>query len=216
MFKTLNRLIFPIDNMCLMCKERNASVKAFLCPTCQDNLEIAEAEISIDSPHMEKTYYCLTYNRFARDMVQDYKFHGKNYLYKALGEILLNAYYNIGMEVDKIAYVPMHRKKEALRGYNQAELLARYVSDKLEKPLIKDLIKIKNTREQSGSSKIQRSKNLKHSFKVKDPRTIEKARILLIDDIITTGATMDECSRVFIEAGGKEVFGLAITSSIIN
>lgn len=216
MLKALNELIFPINNTCFMCKERNTEVKDFICETCYSNLEIVNREISIDSLYIEKIYYSLVYNRFIRDIIRHYKYNGKNYLYRPLGQIILNTYYKTNIEIDKIAYVPMHRRKEALRGYNQAELLAKYISKKIEKPLIKDLIKIKSTREQSHLNKVERMKNLRDSFKIKNKKSINGLRILLIDDIITTGETMNECSRVLKQGGAKEVIGLAVTSSKIN
>ncbi len=123
----------------------------------------------------------------------------------------------IAEDIDIIIYIPTHKRKEALRGYNQAELLAVYISKNLEKPLLRqNLIKTKCTKEQSHSNKIDRIINLKGSFQIKDPSEIEGKRILLVDDIITTGVTMDECSRVLINNGAKEVIGIALTSSKNN
>lgn len=216
MIKVLNELIFPIKNQCLMCNERNIKLNGFICENCYNNLEILHREISIDSPYVDRIYYSLTYNRFIRHMIKKYKYNGKNYLYKPFGQIILTTYYKINIKVDKIAYVPMDRRKEAMRGYNQGKLLADYVSKKTDKPIINNLVKIKSTKEQSHSSKVDRIKNLKDSFRVKNREDINNLRILLIDDIITTGATMEECSRVLLEAGAKEIMGLALTSSKIN
>lgn len=213
MFKAINQLLFPMENICLMCKERAIDTKNFICKNCYDNLEIIDRQICINLPYINKVYYSLIYNRFIRDRIKDYKYNGKNYLYRPFGEMMLNTYYKNDIKIDKIIYVPMHRRKEALRGYNQAELLGKYISKKTQKPLIKDLIKIKATKIQSHSDKINRMENLRDSFKIKNNRSINNIRILLIDDIITTGATMDECSRVLIEAGAREVIGLALTSS---
>ncbi|NLK44641.1 MAG: ComF family protein [Tissierellia bacterium] len=117
-------------------------------------------------------------------------------------------------KVDLIAYIPAHRRKEALRGYNQAELLASYIAEKLDKPLLKNnLVKLKWTEDQSHSNKAERVVNLKDSFHIKNPDEIRGKKILLIDDIITTGATMEESSRVLMNNGAKEVIGLALTSS---
>lgn len=213
MLKAFNELLFPMNNICLMCKERNTEVKDFICKTCYNNLEIVDRNISIDSPYIKDMYYSLVYNRFIRDIIRSYKYNGKNYLYRPLGQIILNTYCKMNIQIDKVAFVPMHRRKEALRGYNQAELLAKYISKKMDKPLIKDLIKIKSTKEQSNLNKVERIENLRNSFKIKNNKSINGLRILLVDDIITTGGTMDECSRVLKEAGAKEIIGLAITSS---
>lgn len=219
MLQTLNSLLFPTKHICLFCKEKNGSIKGYICKECYENLEVLNREVQIDSIYINKVYYSLSYNRFIREMMKNYKYNGKNYLYKPFGEIMIRTIENkkIAEDIDIIIYVPTHKRKEALRGYNQAELLAVYISKNLEKPLLREnLIKTKWTKEQSHSNKIDRIINLKGSFQIKDPSEIEGKRILLVDDIITTGVTMDECSRVLINNGAKEVIGTALTSSKNN
>lgn len=81
-------------------------------------------------------------------------------------------------------------------------------------PLIDgNLIKYKNTKDQSHSDKFQRSENLKDAFRTKDPRQIKDKDILIVDDIITTGSTMAEISKLLMENGAKAVRGIALTSS---
>ncbi|MBU5310738.1 ComF family protein [Tissierella carlieri] len=219
MLQTLNSLLFPTKHICLFCKEKNGSIKGYICKECYENLEVLNREVQIDSIYINKVYYSLSYNRFIREMMKNYKYNGKNYLYKPFGEIMIRTIENkkIAEDIDIIIYVPTHKRKEALRGYNQAELLAVYISKNLEKPLLREnLIKTKWTKEQSHSNKIDRIINLKGSFQIKDSSEIERKKILLVDDIITTGVTMDECSRVLINNGAKEVIGIALTSSKNN
>lgn len=199
-----------------MCKERLGNANGYICKECFKNLEIIHKEITIDSPYINKVYYSLLYNRLMREMVKKYKYEGKNYLYKAFGEIMMGTIKTNGLEshIDIIAYIPAHRRKEALRGYNQAKLLAAYIAEKLDKPLLKNnLIKLKWTENQSHSNKVDRIVNLKDSFHIKNPTEVMAKKILLVDDIITTGATMEECSRVLINNGAHKVIGLALTSN---
>ncbi len=219
MFQALNNLLFPKKHICLFCREKNGSINGYICKDCYENLEVLDKEINIDSPYIKKAYYSLSYNRFIREKVKDYKYNGKNYLCKPFGEIMLRTIKNkeIDKDIDVILYVPTHRRKEALRGYNQAEILADYISKVLGKPLLKNnLVKIRWTKEQSHSNKIDRIINLKDSFRIKQPNEIEGKKILLIDDIVTTGVTMEECSRVIINSGANKVIGLALTSSKDN
>lgn len=202
-----------------MCREQRDNKKPYICVDCYENLEIIDGEINIDSAYLHKSYYSLTYNRFIRDKISDYKFNGKNYLYKPFGEMMVNTAKKIEIhkQIDLIFYIPSHRRREAIRGYNQAELLAKYISISLDKPLSrKNLIKIKQTREQSGLDKLDRKLNLRGSYRIKDPKEIKGKKILLMDDIITTGATLEECSRVLLRNGAKEVIGLTLTSSKIQ
>ncbi len=214
---SLKNLIFPSKNICLICKTVDESIKKHICEDCYSNLEIVNKSVELYSPYIETVYYSLFYNRFIREIVKDYKYKGKNYLYKALGSIMVDTLYPFNLELDATLYIPMHKRKQAIRGYNQSELLAKYISEKLDAPLIKDnLIKHKMTKDQSHSNMVERSTNLKDSFKIKNIESIKGKHILLVDDIITTGSTMEEASRVLIEGGARKVTGIALTSSKNN
>lgn len=191
----------------------------FICKDCYNHLDILHRQIAIDSKFISKAYYSLSYNRFIKEKMKDYKYNGKNYLSKPFGEIILETIRvgEIIKDIDLITYIPAHRRKEALRGYNQAELLASYISDKTDLPISRgNLIKTKWTKEQSHSNRLERLSNLKDSFHIKEAEKIKSKRILLIDDIITTGTTMDECAKVLINNGAREIIGLALTSSKIS
>jgi len=219
LFKAFNGLILPNKHICLFCRENNSNGKEFICKECKGNLDFVNKEVSIDSPYIKFVYFSLLYNRFVREMMKEYKFNGKNYLYKPFAEMMVKTIYEKGIDknIDLIAYIPTHRRKKALRGYNQAELLARHISETLNIPLLKDnLIKIKWTNDQSHLDKIGRLKNLEDSFCIKEPNEIYNKKILLIDDVITTGTTMIECSKVLINNKAKKVIGLALTSSKTN
>lgn len=218
LMEDLKNILFASRHICYLCREERCGEKAYICPDCHGRLDILNEEIHIDSPYISKTYYSLSYNRFIREKIRDYKFNGKNYLYKPFGEIMVETARKAGIhkEVDLICYIPSHRRKEALRGYNQAELLGRHISRRLGIPLsIGNLIKIKWTKDQSGLNRLERKSNLGKSFRIKDEKEIRGKKILLIDDIITTGGTLEECSRVLIEKGVKNLVGLTLTSTKI-
>lgn len=107
--------------------------------------------------------------------------------------------------------VPMDKKKLKKRGYNQSEELAKELSKKLEIPLIlNNLIKTKITLPQMELPEKERRENLKNSFACQNPEQIKNKKVFLIDDVYTTGSTMEECAKVLRNAGAKEVWGLAI------
>lgn len=213
----IKNLLFPNRNICLICREDSDYVEKYICSHCRDNLEVLNKSFLTYSPYIEDAYYSLFYNRFIREVIKDYKYNGKNYLYKALGEIMIDTLNGLDINIDRVSYIPMHKRKEAVRGYNQARLLAKYISSKLQIPLIDDnLIKHKITKEQSHSNKLERSTNLKDSFRIKDSTQIKNTHILLIDDIITTGATMEEAGKILKENGANKIIGLALTSSKID
>ena len=100
----------------------------------------------------------------------------------------------------------MFKDKKSVRGYNQGELIARELAKQMG--LIYDkklLIKIKNTQVQSTLTKAQRVANVKKAFSITDSIRIENKKIILIDDVYTTGSTVNECSKVLKDAGAKEI-----------
>jgi len=216
-FKSLLNFVFPEENICLFCKDFRVEEKFHICSSCQGFIEFVHREISSPIPYVEKAYYSVLYTRLIRENIHAFKFEGKSYLYKAFGDILLETIYEKGLheKVDLIAFVPMDRMKKAQRGYNQCELMARYLSKKMDKPLLKDnIIKVKVTKEQNRLGLTERRTNLKDSFKAVKVEDFKAKEILLIDDIITTGTTMKEISKVLINNGARKVYGLAITSSM--
>ena len=109
-------------------------------------------------------------------------------------------------KVDAIAFVPIHRRKKAQRGYNQSQLLASYIADNFNLPLLdKHLVKVRRTMDQNKLSKIEREKNLQNVFQIMNHKDIKDKEILLVDDIITTGTTMEECGKVLLEGGAKSL-----------
>ena len=209
-------MLFLGKDICLFCKENQSISYNYICKSCMELLEIVNEEENFKLPHMEKVYYSLVYNKFTRENLHSFKFQGKSYLYKPFGEILLRTIEDLQLnhKMDYIIFVPSHRRKKAMRGYNQGELLAGYVSEKLDIPLLKKhLIKTKTTKDQNTLGKTERRKNLKDCFKTDYVEDFKDKEILLIDDIITTGSTMEECSQVLIENGAGKIYGLTLTSS---
>lgn len=217
MFKEIKNMFF-MENICLMCKENKPDATKYICKDCYTNLEVVNRESYVDLPYINKTYYSLLYNRYLREQIANYKFNGKSYLYKTFGEIMVDTIKKkeIHKNIDLITYIPSHKRKEAKRGYNPAELLASYISKDLNIEISKDnLIKNKLTKEQSGLNRLDRTTNLKDSFTLKNKEEIKGRKILLIDDIITTGTTLQETSKVLMENGAKKIIGLTLTSSKI-
>lgn len=216
MLEEFKSILFLNKDICYLCKEKIRNNNSYICIDCSQNLEIINGKSKIDFEYMSGSYYSLSYNRFTREKLRDYKFNGNNYLYKPFGEIMVNTFKKVGIceEIDLILFVPSHRKKEAMRGYNQAELLGKYMSTSLNKPLSrKNLVKVKHTKDQSGLNKLDRRLNLRETFKIFDKERIKGKNILLIDDIITTGATLEEVSKILLNNGVRKVIGLTLTTS---
>lgn len=215
LIKPIHNLLFPVRNLCYFCREYYDNIDNLICGTCKEYLEFLDREINLESNYIERVYYSLLYNRYIRDLIKDFKFNRKSYLYKPFGEIMIGTIIKQEISnIDLIIYIPSHRRKEAIRGYNQSRLLAQFISKSLNIPIShNNLVKIKHTREQSGLARYERQINLKDAFKLKDRKEVYGKRILLIDDIITTGSTMIEAAKILIKNEAREIRGLALTSS---
>lgn len=110
-----------------------------------------------------------------------------------------------------ITYVPLTDRKLRERGFNQAKLLARYLAQEVDLPLVEALMKTRETQPQAELGRKERRTNLKDSFA--PVRTIHRDEVLLIDDVFTTGATATECSKALKHAGAKRVYVVTLARS---
>ena len=115
-----------------------------------------------------------------------------------------------GIEFDCITFVPLTKQKQQKRGYNQSELLAREVADRMQLPCIELIAKVRATPQQKTRSAKQRKINLRGSFDLVEGLRIEGKTFLLIDDIKTTGSTLNECAYVLNAYGAKAVYAAAL------
>lgn len=135
------------------------------------------------------------------------KFQEKPYIYKTIANFLKNmqkSFENLE-KYDIIIVVPISTQRKKDRGYNQSELITREISKIIKAPICKNvLLKTKNTVPQSSLNKKQREENAKGVYKVKTVKKLYNKKVLIIDDIYTTGNTVNECARVLIQKGLKK------------
>lgn len=158
------------------------------------------------------------YDGVLRSALHRFKFKKRKNLAEPLG-ILLVKYLSSNpalevKEIDVIIPVPLHRKRLRERGFNQAELLARVVSKYYEKPVVSALERTKSTKAQFDLPREERFKNIAGAFKVTDIRSVYNKRILLLDDIYTTGSTIAECSKALRTAGARRVEVLTLSRAV--
>ena len=139
-----------------------------------------------------------------RRSIHQFKFNGKVGLDRPLG-VLLEQAIDTDLKIDLLVPVPLQRKRLQQRSYNQALLLARVVAKLRKLPVDNDLlIKVRETETQQGLSAKERVKNLQGSFKLE--KNVSGQNILLVDDVMTTGATVAACSRSLIEGGAANIY----------
>ena len=186
--------------------------KSGKCPRCSDK-------------KLSGLYFALPYKEKALTKKLIYQFKYQPYLKelaKTLASILIEHFVISEKNTDEIwnngilIPVPLDKKKLKIRGYNQSEELAKELATVLQVPVISDiLIKIKPTAPQMELSKEEREKNLLAAFSIKNCGTsdvpqFKGKKIFLVDDVYTTGSTMEECARVLRDAGAKSVWGICI------
>ena len=212
--KILN-LIYP--PMCGICGKFNDD---FLCPKCQKILENEAVfgidkyeKIKIEKNLQERKYfnehlYIFEYEGIIRRIILKYKFEDKAYLYKTFVNFLLKNknFFEFIKKYDTIIPVPISRKRRALRGYNQSELIVKEIANFTNLKEESDcLFKIKNVIEQSKLNKEERQKNIQGVYELRNKEKLYKKKILLVDDIYTTGSTVNECSKVLRGANPKQI-----------
>jgi len=112
--------------------------------------------------------------------------------------------------IDMLVPVPLHPSNERDRTYNQAEIIAKILALRPGKPVVHALKKTKKTELQHFLSRRERKRNIENAFKAMDPGSLQGKSVLLVDDIFTTGATMNECARTLRQAGARYVYGFAL------
>lgn len=205
------RFIYP--PVCAICLNE---ADRYLCSKCRKWVNF-KSKNNVDvyrNKSYKKHLYIFEYEGIIRKRILEYKFKNKSYLSYGLAETILCNKKNISFikEYDYLLPVPMHKSRIKTRGYNQSELIAECIARKVNCKLLKRdiLIKSKNIVAQSSLDKNKRMENIKNAFCVKNSKMIQGKKILLLDDIYTTGSTVNECSRILSEAGAKEIGVLTI------
>ncbi len=190
--KCIEKMEFVGDHICLNCGV-TIDNEATYCDRCQNNESVFKLN---RSP--------LIYDGKAREMIHALKFANKKYLVHTLGAMMVDTYIKHNMQGEIIVPVPMSESEKKKRGFNQAELLAYEIGARLNIPVLPALIKVKDTSAQKQLTGRERAENLKGVFEVVYPQ-VKDRKILLVDDIFTTGATANECTKALLKAKCKEV-----------
>ena len=234
LLKGINDLIWPV--VCMNCGQRLADKKELLCRKCWNDLlectagsfcsrcgrDISRYAMSQqDCPlcqnekfHFDRIARAGIYDRSLREIILAFK-AGKTELAEILGSLCSAAFTGTGLadETDIFVPVPLHWTRQLRRGYNQSYLLTKIIArGNRNKTLInRDLIRTKMTRQQTVmTSAQQRKKNVSGAFTVVNNSELLGKVVCMVDDIKTTGATLNECAKVLKKAGAKKVFALVV------
>lgn len=184
-----------------------------ICPKCETALPWTEdTEALREDPGGLRCAAPLWYEDLAREGILRYKFRGASGLAEPLGELVARcAAEHFSGEFDTVTWVPVSRRRLRERGYDQAELLARAACRMWETQPVRLLEKTAHNPAQSGiQDAAARRANVLGVYEALEPETIQGKRVLLVDDICTTGATLTECVRVLKDAGAEDVVCAAV------
>ena len=200
--------------MCGICGKLNQN---FLCQKCNNTLK-NQAKFNVENFQKKEKYfkellYIFKYEGIIRKTILKYKFQEGSYLYKTFVNFILKnqKFFEFIKSYDTIVPVPISNKRYKERGYNQSYLLAREISrNTMLKLQNRSIIKNKNIIEQSKLNKEERKANIQGVYKLIDSKNIKNKNIILIDDVYTTGSTVNECARVLQQARPKSISVLVI------
>lgn len=197
---------------CPECLQKLKRVKPPYCLKCGKGIEDEQEEYCQDcmllSKSFKRGYPVFEYTEGIKKALYDFKYNNQ----RAYAEFFADCiYWHCGkqlkaLKTDGLVPVPVHARKRRSRGYNQAELLAKELSLRLQAAVYPQyLVRQVNTNPQKDLNDISRMKNLKNAFKI-GQNEIKLKKILLVDDIYTSGATIESCTKVLLSAGAEEIY----------
>jgi len=211
----LRHLLFPV--LCEGCNKPLVATEALLCLHCETYLavtgyhHISDNETAMRLSGRIPFRHATSFAYFTEDGLLQHLVHGLKYRAKihigiALGKQLGIAIATQAWKADVVVPVPLHRMKKAQRGYNQSDYLAQGVAEALQIPLIAGaVIRDRFTESQTEKTREERISNVKDAFKVSKPELLYGKHVLLIDDVLTTGATLEACAGAVLQVPGVSV-----------
>jgi ComF family protein len=205
------RLIYP--RKCTLCDRLLSRDETDFCHSCRENTEKFDRAKSAIAhiAHWTALWY---YKENVRKSIHRFKFGHRQRYGVIYGRHLALKLADVIQDTDILSWVPISLPRKLWRGYDQSELVCRAVGKELNVPVIPVLKKIRHTQPQSTlANAAQRRANVVGAYRAIDPSALEGKRILLIDDVVTTGATASECARTLLSAGVKEVYFAALAAA---
>lgn len=207
--RCLRSVKFIGDITCIKCGDKLDEGAQFqLCQKCRETQFSFEGGVSL-----------FEYDTVSRGLILDFKYNNNSYGAHCCGlmladKVLKTAWFK---EIDIITSVPASEEAIKTRGYNQSELIANAFKEKCDIIINNNIIKKKlDLKDQIGLHIKERFENMRDAFEMIDTASITGKRVLVVDDVMTTGATMNACSDVLIKAGAAEVYSATVASAFVN
>jgi len=230
-FKEILDIIYPSKILCLFCRKEPGDDNDYeLCRSCMSLLPFLSEKICMKCgrpilvmgpdgvcSECKSTYRyfdCVAsvfeFSGIIQGALYRLKFDGEMEIAQAIGKFMADKLQKTGWEIDVIIPVPLHPDRLSERGFNQSYLLSQEIGRRCNIDVYGEvLIRQRYTESQVPLSRLQRMRNVKDAFSIKESRVIKDRNVLLVDDIMTTGATLNECSSILKKHGARKVYCLA-------
>ena len=226
--------IYPENISCIICNSQISKNNTYsMCKTCFNEMNfildgcikcgkpiiyhsLEKQDISGCGSCFDKTFYfdksisCIEYNNTSKKLILDFKYKRKTYMSKYIANIMKEKLEIENIKFDCILYVPLHKKRLKKRGFNQSEKIAIKLGNIINKPSYDSLIRKKNTKPLYKLNKEQRQDTLKNIFEIKNNIEVKNKNILLLDDIFTTGSTVNEISKLLKLEGANKIYVMTL------
>lgn len=204
-------LDFLAPRSCAFCGVPSTEDEQSLCVNCFKDLPWREPPASPAPGIFECSIAMLEYEFPIDVAIKALKFKRRLYYAPALAEVLIAAVRLLPADIDSVLPVPLHWRRKLVRGFNQASELAAPLARALDLEILRGVRRRKATSSQSGLGATERRKNLRQAFSV--PQRVSSEHVLIVDDVVTTGATLTEIGKVLLRSGAKKVSALTVASA---
>ena len=212
---------FFLPRFCPGCNKKLSSNEEPVCKECLDSILLADENLlrrefnrKFSSTKIINGFYSkyiFETDKTLQNVIHSLKYNKQFRIGTFLGNILAKELISENWSIDMILSVPIHHLKKTERGYNQSDFIVKGISKVLKIPYSTNSIKRTRYTETQTALKLQeRAKNVKNAFKVRNSKKVMNKNILLVDDVITTGATTLECAKALVNSGAISVYACSV------
>lgn len=232
-------LVYPRNIQCMLCDNELFEKEDYsVCECCREEIYWLEddvckccgrflghhstLEVCGDCQKTKRAYRqnisVALYNEAGKILVHQLKYGDQSYVAFHMAHMMadrLHTFPEVSKKIDLIVPVPIHEKRYRERGFNQSEWIGKFLSERIQRPCLKKVLKrTRYTNPQTQLNREERLKNLKGAFQVMDEEVILGKRILVIDDVFTTGSTIQETAKELIKMGAYEVYSMTFAAAV--
>jgi competence protein ComFC len=217
----INLFDFFLPRFCPGCNKKLSSKEEPVCKECLSSIFIPDQSLLKNEFNRKfastkiitdfYSTYIFESDKTLQNIIHALKYAKKFSIGTYLGKILSEGIVARNWSIDIVIPVPIHHLKKAERGYNQSDFIAKGIGKSLKIPYSVNLVKrTRYTESQTGLDASNRAKNVENAFKVRKPKEIRNKNLLLVDDVITTGATTLECAKVLMNSGAGKIYACSV------